>query len=425
MLVPMMNYSECENYISAVAKFTSNLNKTKELVDMLIDKGQLPKVIHVAGTNGKGSVCSYIESILLASGITVGKFVSPHLVTMRERICLNGEMIGEDDFVKAFNLVKAYAEQIDYKPNYFEYTLLIAIKYYLERQPEFIILETGLGGKLDQTNYVTDDKLVVLTEIGLDHMAYLGDSYEKIASEKAGIIKKDNKVIYYDKRRESSQVIEARINELSARAYKVTKSQIKDISYYEDGIEFALDILPDCRLKISSQADYQLENAAIAVESVLALEDSRIDKNSIVKALFDMKWPGRMEKVGHNFYLDGAHNPDGIQSFITSVKRMKAGNKAYLLFSVVKDKDYDEMIEMIAKSELFDKIIVTGIDCQRGSSIESLRESFSRFEKQKLDYISDLKKAVLELKNCQTNKDDYIFISGSLYLIGQLKEAYL
>lgn len=419
-----MKYIECEEYISDISKFIkSDINKTKEIITNIISKEEMPEIIHVAGTNGKGSVCTYIENILMESGFSVGKFVSPHLVTMRERINYNGNMIAEMDFVNSFEKVKNLADNMDYQPNYFEYTLLIALDYYKKMKPDYIILETGLGGRKDQTNYVSDRKIAVITEIGLDHMAYLGDTYDKIAYEKAGIIKPDNKVVYFNKRHEASSVISKEAASLKAESFCIEKTNIKNARIINDKVIFDYKSLSGeiiSNIEVNSPALYQCENAALAIETVLAIADNRITNACIKKGLNKAKWPGRMELLKSSVYIDGAHNVDGIEAFIDTVKAAYSNDNNYLLFGVVADKEYEKMAKMLALSGLFTEILVTKLDTDRTSSIDELKKAFDNCPGQNVSFYQSVSEGYNSL--IEKGQKGNMFSVGSLYLVGQIKE---
>lgn len=236
------NYKEAEQYLNEVPRFTTKnpLEETRGFYQYLLSaesgtglqETQLGIIIHVAGTNGKGSVCAYMDSICRESGYHTGLFTSPHLVTTRERFRIDGEMVSEEEFVEAFNWL---AEQIDcyhkhresYQPTYFERLFFMMLWLFAKAGVEVTVLETGLGGRLDTTNVVEHPSLTMITEIGMDHMAYLGDTLEKIAGEKAGIIKSGVPVVYFDKRKETSAVLWQKAAEVGAECFKVSKNAYK------------------------------------------------------------------------------------------------------------------------------------------------------------------------------------------------------
>ena len=353
-----VTYEEACEYILDIPKFAGKhtLADTKEMLGQLTGSRIESKIIHVAGTNGKGSVCAYLQSILRAAGFHVGMFISPHLETMRERILYDGEMIPQESFVKAFDLVREESDrQKEKHPSFFEFLFLMGMCYFKEKEPDYIILETGLGGRLDATNCIAKPKLCVITEIGFDHMQYLGNTLVEIAGEKAGIIKPGTPVVYLDKRKETSRVIEQTAAVLETPAIAVKKSQIGRPVMRKKSIDFSFGngYYRYDNLILRTTAAYQTENASVALVAARSLKEERIDDEAVRKGLYDAFWPGRMEEILPRVFLDGAHNEDGIEAFLTSVsaantEQEKAAGKRLLLFGVVADKQYDKMIGRIA-----------------------------------------------------------------------------
>ena len=227
-VVVVLNYKEIVDYIEEIPKFTTKnpLDHTKELLARLGNPQNQQKVIHVAGTNGKGSVCAYLDSMLRAGGYCVGLFTSPHLVKINERFKINGQMISDDTFVQAFEQIKriideAVAEGLDH-PSYFETLFLMGMVIFQKAGVDYVVLETGLGGRLDATNTVDQPLACIITSISLDHVEYLGDTIEKIAGEKAGIIKPKVPVIYDGHNAEAARVIKARAKALDSPSYALT-----------------------------------------------------------------------------------------------------------------------------------------------------------------------------------------------------------
>ena len=383
-----VTYEEACEYILDIPKFAGKhtLADTKEMLGQLTGSRIESKIIHVAGTNGKGSVCAYLQSILRTAGFHVGMFISPHLETMRERILYDGEMIPQESFVKAFDLVREESDrQKEKHPSFFEFLFLMGMCYFKEKEPDYIILETGLGGRLDATNCIAKPKLCVITEIGFDHMQYLGNTLVEIAGEKAGIIKPGTPVVYLDKRKETSRVIEQTAAVLETPAIAVKKSQIGRPVMRKKSIDFSFGngYYRYDNLILRTTAAYQTENASVALVAARSLKEERIDDEAVRKGLYDAFWPGRMEEILPRVFLDGAHNEDGIEAFLTSVsaantEQEKAAGKRLLLFGVVADKQYDKMIGRIAASQLFSHIAVTVLASDRSASIDKLKVAWAQ-----------------------------------------------
>ena len=242
----MTAFEQAEQYINEIPRFAGK-NTVEDTGRLLSIAGceKLPfPVIHVAGTNGKGSVCAFLASILKESGRRVGIFTSPHLVDIRERIRIDDEMISKDRFAEMFREVQALTEKGKKEglshPSFFEYLFLIAMLYFREEKPDAVILETGLGGRLDATNSVRRPALCVITEIGFDHMQYLGNTLAEIAGEKAGIIKQGVPVIFPDRRPETTEVLKNRVKEMGSWAVLLEKSNILDVNTGNKNIDFSL-----------------------------------------------------------------------------------------------------------------------------------------------------------------------------------------
>ena len=425
-----VTYEEACEYILDIPKFAGKhtLADTKEMLGQLTGSRIESKIIHVAGTNGKGSVCAYLQSILRTAGFHVGMFISPHLETMRERILYDGEMIPQESFVKAFELVREESDrQKEKHPSFFEFLFLMGMCYFKEKEPDYIILETGLGGRLDATNCIAKPKLCVITEIGFDHMQYLGNTLVEIAGEKAGIIKPGTPVIYLDKREETSRVIEQTAAMLETTAIAVKKSQIGRPVMRKKSIDFSFSngYYSYDNLILRTTAAYQTENASVALVAARSLKEERIDDEAVRKGLYDAFWPGRMEEILPRVFLDGAHNEDGIEAFLTSVsaantEREKAAGKRLLLFGVVADKQYDKMIGRVAASQLFSHIAVTVLASDRSASIDKLKVAWAQYKTADCSFHESAEEAFHYIQSIQKEADT-IYIAGSLYLVGQIK----
>ena len=423
-----VTYEEACEYILDIPKFAGKhtLADTKEMLGRLTGSRIESKIIHVAGTNGKGSVCAYLQSILRTAGFHVGMFISPHLETMRERILYDGEMIPQESFVKAFDLVREESDrQKEKHPSFFEFLFLMGMCYFKEKEPDYIILETGLGGRLDATNCIAKPKLCVITEIGFDHMQYLGNTLVEIAGEKAGIIKPGTPVVYLDKREETSRVIEQTAAGLETPAIAVKKSQIGRPVMRKKSIDFSFSngYYRYDNLILRTTAAYQTENASVALVAARSLKEERIDDEAIRKGLYDAFWPGRMEEILPHVFLDGAHNEDGIEAFLQSVsasaEETKKG-KRLLLFGVVADKQYDKMIGRIAASDLFSHIAVTVLASDRSASIDKLKVAWAQYKTADCSFHESAEEAFHYIQSIQKEADT-IYIAGSLYLVGQIK----
>ena len=433
----MITYQEAEQYISDIPKFAGKhtLEDTQRLLALLTGNTIKSKIIHVAGTNGKGSVCAYLRSVLMVSGASVGMFISPHLETTRERISIGNDMIPEEEFVRIFEQVRRVVREDDRQcilngqepgsnhPSYFEFLFMMAMTYFKEKAPEYIILETGLGGRLDATNSVSGKSVCVITEIGFDHMQYLGNTLEKIAGEKAGIMEPSVPVVFADKRPSVTGILKKYAEEKGCPVHFVTKDDITEINIGNKTIDFSLrtGYYKYVGLSLNGSACYQTENASLAVKTleILMQKDKRICEESIRRGLMKAYWPGRMEEVFPGIYLDGAHNEDGIEAFLNSVKEIPCEGRRLLLFGVVQDKQYEKMIRQIASADLFSEVAVTVLETDRSASLEKLREIWGQY-KICCFFHQDAQEAYHHLLS-DRKEADIIYIAGSLYLIGQMK----
>ena len=433
-------FEEAESYISEIPRFTTKhtMEDTRVFLHRLRDPDRELKIIHVAGTNGKGSVCAYLRYILEAAGYKVAVFTSPHLVDIRERFVAEGEMISKEDFLRIFlhiyDLLDWEALEWEaegaYHPSYFEYLFFMAMLYFQERKPHYCILETGLGGRLDATNAVAKKELTVITRIGLDHVEYLGNTLEQIAAEKAGILMAGVPAVCWDTSPGISRVFAERAAELGISADLVSKNYYTNINFMNKTIDFSLNTryYGYISLTLHTIAAYQMENASLAVRAVEALDRGRIITRQHIQAgVAACFWAGRMEEVLPEVYVDGAHNEDGIRAFLETVARdgqtacreeRRSGRS--LLFSAVKDKDYESMADALAGSGLFDRIAVAPLKSQRGTSSEALKQLFDRLGSSCLIY--DSVASAFHSLLADREDGERIYVAGSLYLAGEIKE---
>ena len=383
-------FEEAVDYLYAVPRFTTKntMEDTKAYLKSLGCPDNKMKIIHVAGTNGKGSVCAYLRCILEEAGYKVAVFTSPHLVDVRERFLVGGEMISKEAFLEAFlqiyesldwnSLVKGKG----YHPTFFEYLFFMAMLIFPKEQPDFCILETGLGGRLDATNAVNHKELSIITRIGLDHVEYLGNTLAEIAGEKAGIMQAGVPLVFSDVEPEATKVFEDRAAELDIPLYPVSKNDYAFLNFKNKNIDFCLHTryYDYIRLTLHTIARYQMENASLAVRALEALDQGRtITAKQIQQGVYRCFWQGRMEEILPDVYVDGAHNEDGIRAFLETVKEDGMDNVAgsrTLLFSVVEDKDYHHMIEKLAASKLFSKIAIAHMQTGRAAGLSHIREQF-------------------------------------------------
>lgn len=412
------------NYIYGIPKFAgkASLENTAEMIRRLGAECKGTGIIHVAGTNGKGSVCAYMESILRTAGYHTGLFTSPHLVRINERIAIDGRQVCDSEFEDSFARVKKVSEGMVRDgfahPSFFEFIFGMAMNIFASRRLDYIILETGLGGRLDATNIFDKTLVTVITSIGLDHTEYLGDTYAEIAAEKAGIIKPGVPVVYENLREDVTKVIADRAASLGSPVHVLEPFHIKDIRIRDKNIDFLLHNGYYCneRFTAASPAKYQAENASLAAvaAAVLGIKDTGTVRKGIASAF----WMGRMQETDSGVIVDGAHNEDGIRRFIDSVREDGAESRV-LLFSAVKDKHYDEMVRLLCGGGLFDRYILARLDDARGLELTEMRQCFERYTKCPLEGYGDVKSAY-ESSAAYVGEGCKVYSAGSLYLAGEI-----
>lgn len=420
-----MNYTEIVNYIEEIPKFTvkNPPEHTKEMLRRLGNPENNMKVIHVAGTNGKGSTCAYLASMLSAGGKKTGLFTSPHLVKINDRFRMNGEIMSDEDFVISFLRVKEVIDQAGADgyahPSYFETLFLMGVDYYNRKNVEYLVLETGLGGGKDPTNCVSNPLACIITSISIDHVQYLGDTITAIAGEKAGIIKPGVPVIYDGHVADAAKVIQVRAKELESPSYALMPEQYQLKEQNRDGIVFEFE---GEKLQIPYIAEYQMMNASLAYFTMKTLQEEHgICDERLKEGIRKVNWPGRMETILPGVIVDGAHNADGVAQFVKTVHQFRQNHRVVLLFSAVSDKEYEKMIQLICEDIKPHAVVTTQITGERQVTAKVLAGLFEEYGAALVftePVVKDALKKALELQ-----QDGMVFCVGSLYLIGEIKAS--
>ena len=361
-------------------KFKLDLTPIKDLLKKLKNPEKNLKCIHVAGTNGKGSVCAMLASILTDAGYKVGMYTSPHLKKFNERIRINNKLITDKEIVEYYLKVKNYKKNC----SFFEITTAMAFLYFYTKKVDFAILETGLGGRLDATN-VVKPLISIITNVGIEHTDYLGNDIKKIAYEKAGIIKENIPVI--------------------TAAEGIALATIKEISNKKDS---QLSI-------INKNTTFQIQNKAIAIKTIETLKNNyniKINKNNIKNGLKNTKWPGRFQFISKNILVDCAHNPSGFKALTKELKKLNY-NKLILVTGFSNDKDI-KTISTIIKPITY-KTIITKSNNERAADTKVIKKYFNRNS----IIIENPKKALNYAKKLAL-KNDLILVTGSIFLVGEL-----
>lgn len=413
---------KARDYLLAIPLWTkkkNTLDEVRHFLEALGNPDEQLNIIHVAGTNGKGSVCADLTAMLMEAGYHVGTFVSPHLTDVTERFLVDGIPVEEAEFSESFSRVKVVVEAMTAKgyahPTFFEFVFLMAMDLYGRKKPDFVVLETGLGGRLDTTNVIRHPLACVITSISLDHTQYLGDTVELIAAEKAGIIKPGVPVVYDNNDRAAGSVIAAAADRLKSASFGLTDA--------------------DSYRKVSFAAPYQAMNAALAVKVLNVLDIAGVTEDVCKKALASVHWTGRMQQVAPDVWVDGAHNPGGIRAFIQAVKEQNrmAVQEAQqpdqdavdmhphiqLLFAAVSDKDYREMIRLLCTELSPERVTVVQLKSERGLQADALAKQFEEAGCSLVTAFDSTKEA-LEHVLSEKKEGDHLYMVGSLYLIGEI-----
>ena len=426
-----MTYQEVvKNIESRIGKFKSKGNvRIKAFLENIGSPHKNLKVIHIAGTNGKGSTVSFIKDIL-KKDYKVGAFVSPHLITYCDRIKIGDTEISQEDFAelgdfiieKEKDIVEEYGDL-----NLFEFLTIMAIIYFEREGVDLAILEVGMGGRADSTNIFTSrEKLIsIITSISMDHMEYLGDTIEEIADAKAGIIQEDGLVVTTNKDPKILGVIEKEAKEKSAELFYTKDLESEILKSDLRGIDFKLKLDgEDEDFQLTQIGDYQVENAIGAIYALCLLNKRgilKISLDDIKKRIKTSTWKGRMEIVSRDplIILDGAHNFDGIKRLVESLDNFKF-KKLHLIMSILADKEHKKMLEEI--SSYTDEVVFVNLDYKRGTSPEELKKEAS-------DY--GLKAEVMSVEDAinhyqeKYEDGDLILITGSLYFVSEARSKIL
>ena len=427
-----MTYKEIVTYIEEIPRFTRkhSLAHTREMLLFLGNPQNGKKIIHVAGTNGKGSVCAYLDAMLRAEGKSTGLFTSPHLVKMNERIVLNGKQISDEDFCEVFEeTMQAVRRMQDAgleHPTFFEFLFAMAMKAYDRAGMEYIVLETGLGGRLDATSSV-EPVACVITSIGLDHMEYLGDTVEQIAGEKAGIIRPEVPVFFAQTAPESDSVIEKTAEKEGCFCKKIGKDAYEILGIEDKHIAFSILDEYDSNTvwQVASTGIYQVMNAALAIRAMRYTFGDKAEICKWQKVVASVKWQGRMEEVLPGVIFDGAHNLAAIREFTKSIRLQREAegeiHPLIILFSAVADKDYSHMIELLCRELKADAYVIAKVDNKRGAQADTLAALFRKYTDRPVYREDTLADAFTRALN-EKGSEGKLYCLGSLYLVGELKE---
>lgn len=430
-----MNYPATVQYLLALGheiraqKFGLE-GVTTLLADLGDPQAAFPSVL-IAGTNGKGSVAAMLDAILRASGRRVGLYTSPHLVRINERIRLNGQEIPDEAFARVFSRIRERIEallatgRLATHPTYFECLTAIAFEYFREQRAEIGVLEVGMGGRLDATNVVRPVASVI-TQIDFDHEAYLGHSIEQIAAEKVGIIKTSGTVVTSAERPEALEVIRARAAELGAKLIEAEQAcPLEELREAGGQYQFRVPWADSAPLDVTLglRGGFQVRNALAAIVAARVLDEAgfSLSASAVARGLESVRWPGRMELVASepDVFLDGAHNPAGAREVARFWREQLGGRHIWLVYGAMRDKAVGEITETLFP--LAYAVLLSEPDQPRATSAEALAE-MTRHLCANLEVVP-APAAALARALALAAPEDVVFVTGSLYLVGDIRRA--
>ena len=395
--------------------FRSGLGRMQRAVDLLGNPEQTYPIIHVTGTNGKGSTIAFMRELFVSHGKKVGTFTSPHIVSIHDRICINGQPISDEDFIRLADQVKAMEQRLletHDQLSFFELLTLIALLYFKEQKVDLVLLEVGIGGLLDTTNVVTGE-IAIITSIGLDHQETLGDSLTAIAEQKAGIFKPGKSAVIANLAQEAQLVCQRTATDLGVSFYQADQ----DFSFRNGN--FSSSLADFNHLILGLEGAYQEENAALALQAFLlfmAQRDEKVDQEAVRVALQATKWAGRLEAITEHIYLDGAHNLPALERLVEFIQeKIQQGYQPHILFGALKRKDYSGMLTYLTEHLPDVALYVTSFDYQGSleeqdfgdyTSIASYRDFIDNFES-------------------SAGEQDLLFVTGSLYFISEVRACFM
>ncbi|MBR1931906.1 MAG: bifunctional folylpolyglutamate synthase/dihydrofolate synthase [Lachnospiraceae bacterium] len=421
-----MNYRQCLEYVEALQQYgiVPGLDNIRELCRRLGNPQDSLRFVHIAGTNGKGSVLAYVSTVLQCAGYRVGRYLSPVIVEYREKIQVNGKWITQKAVCEGVERIRQVCEEMVAEgkahPTPFEVETALAFWYFREQNCDIVVLETGMGGLQDATNLITTTEVAVLASIGMDHMQFLGKTLTEIAGNKAGIIKKDCIVVSMLQKGEAMQVVEKAALALGCSLQIADKKAAEHIHYGVTGQQF--DYGGFKKLKITLAGSYQIDNAVLAVETVLALgkKGFEISEQALRQGLEKTEWYGRFSVLGKSplFLADGAHNEDAAVKLAESIEFYFTNKRIIYIMGILKDKEYEKMIALT--HSYADQIItVTPPDNPRALHAYELAQEIAKVHPS-VTAVDSLEEAV-EMSYLLADKEDVILAFGSLSYLGKLK----
>lgn len=420
---------EVKEYLDNFFKGTKDitLNAMKYFIEEYNCFTENMKFIHIAGTNGKGSCVEIISNILIKQGYKVGKFLSPHLIKYNERISINENEISDEELSDLIQELEPkiveYNKKYNSKVTFFELITIIGLIYFYRKEVDFVILETGLGGRYDSTNIITKPVVSIITSIDYDHMRILGNTLPEIAYQKAGIIKQDSNTIFFEQSEEVNKIFIETCRNKNNKLHLITKDKIKNYNYDDKYQYFDYDSYKNLELVLKGKK--QIGNAAICIECMKILNNLgyKVSENSIKEGLKTVIHKGRMEIVNQNplIIFDGAHNVPAIENLQNTVKMYYSKFKRRYIVSILKRKDYQKMIQVLLEDKEAEFIFTSGNVSEKYVSKEELYNIGLKYNLKSKLKMEELNKAVESIYN-EKNEGIVNFIVGTFYTYGDIKD---
>ena len=421
----MMTYNEALGYIHSVEWLGSRpgLSRTKELLSKLGNPEKGMRFVHVAGTNGKGSTCAMLNSVLMEAGYKVGLYTSPYILRFNERMSINGVPISDCELAELVELIKPIAESMEDKPTEFEIITAVAFLYYKRHSCDVVVLEVGMGGRLDSTNVIDSPVVSVITGVAIDHTAVLGKTVREIAFEKSGIIKKGRPVVYGGRDDEAFSVIAEKARECGS---EIARTKLDTLAIHKTGIkgtEFDYDSYNNIELALCGA--YQPENAATVLETITFLNECgfSIGRTHIYNGLKSAQWRARFELLADNppVIFDGSHNIQGVTAAVESINGFFGGNKVALLMGVLADKDYTDMASILVP--FAERVFAVTPDSLRALSGKKLADVILDMGVPAEGFES-VERGVAEAYRYAKTQNVPLVMLGSLYMYGEVRESF-
>jgi len=418
-----MDYKEALEYINGVSWLGSKpgLERVGELLEKMGRPQDKLKFIHIAGTNGKGSCASMMASVMKTCGYKTGLFTSPYLYRFNERMQINGKEIEDTALAAVVEKIKPLADAMEDHPTEFEMMTAAALQWYADEKCDVVVLEVGMGGRFDATNIIEESEVSLIMNIGLDHTAVLGDTVEKIAFEKAGIIKEKGSVVMYAQSKEAEAVVRNRCFELGA---ELRITQPEKINCEFDSLEGQVFTYKGVPYAVSLLGAHQLKNAAVVIEATELLRQKgwALDEADVEHGIYAASWPARFELIGEEpaFVVDGGHNPQCAETVRDNLLHYFPGKKRVVLLGVLRDKDYMSLAEIL--NEAADEFVCVSPKSERALPAEELKKAVEKFGKPAIA-CDGIEEGVAEASRA-AGKDGVVCAVGSLYMAGDIRACF-